>query len=226
MSATAATTGEHLLNEIHRRPADNTIRLAYADWLDEVGRDPWHAELIRLQIGRYEGWPDTLKDGEKVAWRINEILGGPGAVLLQNVHGSRAPYHHIARGFRWAVECQSVSEAMGPGTEHVVSAAPITHVKIRSLSPLYVALPHGRGWQWAYRRGGDVGGHVIPLQIAANMPLTYPPRVRLADRKVSAGDDIVWRYGTPYDADDAVARAAADWHRSGLSHAARSRSVL
>jgi uncharacterized protein (TIGR02996 family) len=49
------TTDEHaLLAAIGANPDDDTVRLVYADWLDEYDR-PERAEFIRLQIRLYRG---------------------------------------------------------------------------------------------------------------------------------------------------------------------------
>lgn len=42
-------TDAAFLGAIREAPDDDTPRLVYADWLDEAGGDPAHAELIRLQ---------------------------------------------------------------------------------------------------------------------------------------------------------------------------------
>jgi uncharacterized protein (TIGR02996 family) len=42
------TDGDHLYRAILANPADDTLRLAYADWLDENG-DPARAEFTRVQ---------------------------------------------------------------------------------------------------------------------------------------------------------------------------------
>lgn len=44
------TTEYDLLSAVCRDPADDVLRLAYADWLEEEGGDPVRAEFIRVQL--------------------------------------------------------------------------------------------------------------------------------------------------------------------------------
>jgi uncharacterized protein (TIGR02996 family) len=61
------------LRDIHERPHDDTPRLVYADWLDEIGR-PERAEFIRVQCRLAElvtGHPErpALEKREYALWR-------------------------------------------------------------------------------------------------------------------------------------------------------------
>ncbi|VTU02371.1 Repeat-companion domain TIGR02996 OS=Singulisphaera acidiphila (strain ATCC BAA-1392 / DSM 18658 / VKM B-2454 / MOB10) GN=Sinac_4455 PE=4 SV=1 [Gemmataceae bacterium] len=63
---------EPFLRAICADPEDDTVRLAYADWLDENG-DPDRAEFIRLQVAvplRPKG-PDDSSAREAILWRGN-----------------------------------------------------------------------------------------------------------------------------------------------------------
>lgn len=54
--------GAILLREILESPADDHLRLVYADWLEEHGNDPVRAEYIRLSVAtdnRDQGCPRT-----------------------------------------------------------------------------------------------------------------------------------------------------------------------
>ncbi len=63
-----------LVNAIIENPDDDTLRLVFADWLDENG-DTDRAEFIRLQVRRGYNWewstPDTQEDyrRERVLWK-------------------------------------------------------------------------------------------------------------------------------------------------------------
>ena len=60
----ATDTRSQLLAEIAARPGDDTLRLAFADWLDEHGDRPddaGRAEFIRLDVERHRRWPDFAR---------------------------------------------------------------------------------------------------------------------------------------------------------------------
>lgn len=59
---TATTDESALLAAIIAEPADDNVRLVYADWLDENDQ-PERAEFIRLQVAL--AWPDSLPKCEK-----------------------------------------------------------------------------------------------------------------------------------------------------------------
>ena len=66
---------ELLLGAICDQPDDDTLRLAYADWLDENG-DPARAEVIRVEIEMarlgddHPGWV-VLRDRASALWKHN-----------------------------------------------------------------------------------------------------------------------------------------------------------
>jgi uncharacterized protein (TIGR02996 family) len=67
---------EPFLRAICADPEDDTVRLVYADWLDENG-DPDRAEFIRLQIQRAQlkaggESPKELKDRDVLLRRLHE----------------------------------------------------------------------------------------------------------------------------------------------------------
>lgn len=62
---------EPLLRAICADPADDTVRLAYADWLDENG-DPDRAEFIRLHLDRGRAIERSRRDRRHIE-RITEL---------------------------------------------------------------------------------------------------------------------------------------------------------
>lgn len=91
------TQREELLRYILDHPADNVVRLAYADNLQESGK-PWdvaHAELIRLQVNRLDASPREVSDSLR---REERILKKYGAKWLPPVarwdRGERGWYVH------------------------------------------------------------------------------------------------------------------------------------
>src|SRR5436189_3592451 len=73
------TGNDAFLQAIRDNPADDTVRLIYADWLEEHG-DAARARFIRLQIDldrrapfdpslpELEGAADELRKGHEAAW--------------------------------------------------------------------------------------------------------------------------------------------------------------
>jgi uncharacterized protein (TIGR02996 family) len=92
------------LKAIRGSPADDTVRLVYADWLQEHGGRPERAEFIRLQVKKSQRWPsgnvrikdaDDSRDYERLLRREREfflahavewIAGLPGADEAPALH--------------------------------------------------------------------------------------------------------------------------------------------
>ncbi len=80
--------GEVLLRAILAEPADDTVRLAFADWLDE-NDEPLRAELIRVQIkmqqiGIYER--ADIRPGDRELFRRQVELLGDSPNPAEGVH--------------------------------------------------------------------------------------------------------------------------------------------
>src|SRR5262245_65195916 len=67
---------DSLLEAIRADPADDGVRLVYADWLEENG-DPARAEFIRVQLerARLPGWD---RRAVVLGWRERELLDDHG----------------------------------------------------------------------------------------------------------------------------------------------------
>ena len=75
------TDREKFANDIVNNPADDTVRLVYADWLDEHG-EPERAEFIRVQIARSKVDRKTRPEDDFTIdqhYDARDILGGPVA---------------------------------------------------------------------------------------------------------------------------------------------------
>ena len=86
------------MSEIRANPYDNTVRLAYADWLEETGTDPDHAEFIRAQIGLL-----SVPECKQLhCWDGNELCSGECVLLKKaNKINSKLDIH-----FRSCVKCR------------------------------------------------------------------------------------------------------------------------
>lgn len=57
------------MRQVCENPKDDTVRLVFADWLDEYGGDPLRAEFIRLQIDLHHSEPGYVLD-----WKQNSKI--------------------------------------------------------------------------------------------------------------------------------------------------------
>lgn len=71
-----------LSEAILRRPADDVVRLAWADCLEENGGDPARAELVRLQVNNADVI-DRMAAGCPAGKRASDLLVGSGREWLQ-----------------------------------------------------------------------------------------------------------------------------------------------
>lgn len=114
---------ESFLHDILRTPSDITVRLVYADWLDEHGVDPLHAELIRLQCR-----------GENPA-RVRAILTSEAAKPLKRTPVGDAGWQNFRHGFVEIIRIQNwmygVSRPHRWG--NLFRAHPIVEVRSRDL---------------------------------------------------------------------------------------------
>jgi uncharacterized protein (TIGR02996 family) len=57
------------MRQVCENPKDDTVRLVFADWLEEYGGDPLRAEFIRLQIDLHHSEPGYVLD-----WKQNSKI--------------------------------------------------------------------------------------------------------------------------------------------------------
>lgn len=152
------TSGDEraLLAAIIAAPDDDTLRLAYADWLDEHADDlpkprrklaKVRAELIRIQIeeaGLIFRAPDFDERYEAVQKRERDLMGwdsvwsrGKGAydAMVEELEGyapARGVRFTFRRGLFGLVEC-NVKYFIEHG-EPLLAAAPITCVELKKLA--------------------------------------------------------------------------------------------
>lgn len=97
-------------------PAEDTVRLALADWLDEHGA-PDRAELIRVQVALALGRTDDL-ERRQTDWCVADKMARPRAHLVlpgmrfMNVWGARPVAPGVVGG--WPTVALTVSPDGGP----------------------------------------------------------------------------------------------------------------
>ena len=81
-----------LLQAVHDRPGDDSVRLVYADWLEEQGDDA-RAEFVRLQLDRAALW-DGHPDDEDLWDRDRALVAAHGATWRAELPArpEQAPY--------------------------------------------------------------------------------------------------------------------------------------
>jgi len=166
-----------LLAAIRDDPDDDTLRLAYADWLDEHG-DAERAEFVRVQcrlaaLGHGPLWPHAgLKEASALAGRLSDEQAG--LVLRQaelwelNRDGWLAELPELShctvlfhRGFAAEVVVSENPGALVRNGARLFPAAPVTRVVFRDCTPDAVELGLLSPW-FDTIRGLTVGWHRPP----------------------------------------------------------------
>ncbi|MFO0879253.1 MAG: TIGR02996 domain-containing protein [Gemmataceae bacterium] len=123
-----------LLEEICEHPEDFTLRLVYADWLDDHGEAP-RAEFIRLQIQR-EHLDETdptqpgLRAREKQLLSAHETAWRNELPCLDGVQ-----WREFRRGFIESASLTSV-EALHQHDAALQVTAPILNLKVQGVDPI------------------------------------------------------------------------------------------
>lgn len=157
-----ATDGAGLLDAILADPADDGLRLIFADWLEDNG-EPARAEFIRAQIAlvgvRSECGSESgdylcrstrcrlcpLIRRQNAAWletppgpSPGSVVGGiaaPWAITVYAGPDHRPPVMHVRRGFVESALC-SLGDWMKHGPE-IARSHPITRVTLTDREPWY-----------------------------------------------------------------------------------------
>jgi len=133
------------IRAICEQPADDTLRLVFADWLDEHDQSD-RAEFIRLQCWHAHNWPThALLTGCrcrscKTLRRVRTLLDRHGATWAGVVHGP-CVFIHWYRGFIETIHIRACHFASHPRLVAMFGAHPITVVRLADvIYPLAVRL--------------------------------------------------------------------------------------
>ena len=160
---------EQLLRAILENPAEDTVRLAFADWCDENG-EPERAAFIRVQC-RIEREPsfaapeaDPLRRREAALWKKlgrEFVLGdrwlgvyGTGRVLWgeEGDHVDNMIRAEVLRGFVAAISCPT--DVFEEHAEAIFRAHPVERVVLTGKRP-YIATPTLFLWYSTSRATGQ-----------------------------------------------------------------------
>lgn len=210
---TATTTdGAGLLAAILRDPADDTVRLAFADWLDEQGGEElslrawWIRHMVTTRATK--AW-----DGDAIERSIKIIQGCPAGSRLArrilwgpyDLFGTTDQLWSFDRGFAAEVRCPLAAwQAHGPA---VVRAHPVEVVRLTDRVPS--AGGYYRGFQWWMppdRRRRHEGGDVVPAELIDLM--------RADPRNTAKAEQRFVCLPTSDAALDALSAAAIAWAKS------------
>ena len=179
----AVTEEQTFLSAIMAAPDDHTLKLVYADWLDE--RDDPRAEILRLKVqvaSLADGWPaarDRLAELEPTVpptWLVQ--LDGPVWCLTGNVVASR-PYgpggHETRQGTRLFKPNARVYLASSPDGHFLLAISPEERLLLPPLPlPEYRICVVGR-----HRKSLDWIKCIVPSELTTNwrVELVYQPGV-------------------------------------------------
>lgn len=171
------TEREAFIRQICERPDDDTVRLVFADWLQENG-EPERAEFIRDQIewrfgssdfdlldANWDVWfPDVTRHDENGFRRLQNYGGGLAAPLLS---GNTVIF---SRGFVSAVRFSATVSYMKHANEGYWRQQPITEVRLVDKTPWFNHDKTHHGW-WSESALANPLTHpdVMPLPLMIHM---------------------------------------------------------
>jgi uncharacterized protein (TIGR02996 family) len=195
MTATLDRTGDAMLRAVLAEPGDDTVRLAFADWLQENG-DGGRAEFVRVQVEIHRLGADIDVDPERRTWlrrrerglltAANAMAWGPDRGLWAagmkvptcTLNNGYMPGHFgtmFTRGFVSGISCPAdIWLAHGPA---VVRCQPVEQVRLSDKRPYLLIANEGCLWFRDVPGGGS--------------PFSLPPEIfdRIDRPEVSAGPD-------------------------------------
>jgi uncharacterized protein (TIGR02996 family) len=121
---------EPFLREICENPEDDTVRLIYADWLDENG-DPDRAEFIRLQIAMGDTGSELDERGSRVRSLRKKRAAG-WLAELPNIKG--VLWGQFRRGFVGTAAFDNAG-SFCDGAELAFAATPLDAVNVHGITP-------------------------------------------------------------------------------------------
>jgi uncharacterized protein (TIGR02996 family) len=234
MTATL-TTGDALLRAVLDDPADGSVRLVYADWLEENGQGE-RAEFIRVQCALAGGKP-CLADSasprcscrpecrrcalrrreREVALRCREwsglpLLNMPWFVDYRGPTLSGLPPRALfRRGFVAEASCACADWLRhGP---RLVRLQPLERVRLADREPTRYGnqgLMHPPGPRWLWFVAPSSGEMIYPPR----HPAEIPRPIWTVYAELYRAEDLGWEHPTEEAAWDALSRACLAWARS------------
>jgi uncharacterized protein (TIGR02996 family) len=211
------TEVEAFLRAILEDPADDDVRLIYADWLEEHGHVE-RAEFLRLQISqREEGRQRELLARHTASWFRGLLpmhswqvrrVGGPDLGFFGESTVPEIEWQ-VRRGFVQAVSLSL--DDFWRYAVHLFRSQPVTRVTLTDRLPQSVGLDPSRSW---FTCPGDP--HLA--RFSYELPCCLEPF--LGEPAVHSGLDPwkLWYYNTLEAAQAALSRACVVWgrHEAGL----------
>ena len=161
-----------LLAAIAARPADDTPRLVYADWLDDHDQ-PARAEFIRVQceVARIDGLPSAEAQGYADLYRRQDALfAGQRRALLGPLAADLGP-HDVTFDRGFITEIGLTDAAFVAHADRLAALAPPPDVSVTAAAPTerflrssHVGLVTGLRWE---------STAIDPAEVQLNIP---PPR--------------------------------------------------
>lgn len=215
------TEKETFLKQIRDNPKDDTVRLAYADWLDEHENLRWWPGFIRLQIQKPKNWRRQIW-GDSTADQVVREIGLKGACARLGGNLSFAGYTvELRRGFPAAVRC---GPNMAPFLRDAgrLFAWPIERVythhvsdpNVAFMSNPWVKLAEERVYEWWFADDDTTHPGLLPARLLRKMAALYAhdtDRVYTNDEKPENAVCIEFR--TPKLALQALARTLLTYGR-------------
>jgi uncharacterized protein (TIGR02996 family) len=223
MSATL-TTGDALLRAVLGDPADDGLRLVYADWLEENGQGE-RAEFIRVQVELAGGKPCLSESASPRRFCRPECrrcaLRRRERELLGNDVCERCDWHRplVHGGWEWKYRRGFVAEVAcatadwlryGPA---LVRAQPLERVRLADREPTRygnqgLMHPPGPRWLWFV---APLSGEII---YPPRHPAEIPRSIWTVYAELYHAEDLEWEHPTEEAAWDALSRACLAWARS------------
>jgi uncharacterized protein (TIGR02996 family) len=123
---------EPFLRAICENPEDDTVRLVYADWLDENG-DPDRAEFIRVQVERAR-LREAGSDSEALKARDQELRPFSAGWLAELPQFRRTNWQRFWRGFVSGIDVNGLT-AYERYADTIFTVTPVQFLLIAELRP-------------------------------------------------------------------------------------------
>jgi uncharacterized protein (TIGR02996 family) len=218
MSATL-TTGDALLRAVLDNPADDSVRLVYADWLEESGQGE-RAEFIRVQVELAlreftrmagDGASAWHRETQRLRRRERAIMHGRGRWWSDHGPGDRITVTEWRRGFVAEVACACADWLRhGP---RLVRLQPLERVRLKDREPTRYGnqgLMHPPGPRWLWFVAPSSGEMIYPPR----HPAEIPRPIWTVYAELYRAEDLGWEHPTEEAAWDALSRACLAWARS------------